>query len=679
MADELKSFRIKVHQTLHGYSEGHRLLGSSVKLPQSVARTMLVLSDASGSGARIPAKGYLTGYPLPDVGMYVLARTWAAPEMSRPGCVWTHSLLIDFADLARLATTEDLFGAFVRPSGGATPAFGLPREIATSRSPSKVCRSKLSRTRQLIAALYGKSRSPIVVEREDDHDDELIAAIWMQQWPRLRRTFRFCSMAMDDRSTSSDMFDLQLTSSSRISRVRITDGIAEASIEDSDWLDPLLDDLEKPLQSELRRFLRDVGADLSSGRAAMAPLTRLFAALGPDADPENIADAICGVEELGQGQGKMALASATTILFSRPNLIDERLSQFVLNQVRLDRRLLGLDPALVGGVLLRWPPNWLSDLARTDDPLRVAVNAALLKASADDLLKTIALVPEAIPFILEARPDLLEDWKLWQIKSIDVERLLPQHEVSEDHAIAIMAAMITAERGDYALAAVERFGERLLVRSLTGHSDRGVLVPWLCALAKRSDELARCMADGTLRDRPLLIELSKILDPDAVPNSIGDDPWVIAMQHSRASGDSVGEDELASLLFNRAMGRCSKSPGRLLSFSVQRLHEALVLARLSDRAWQRVEHRLPWASPWREWDQCERLRRAVVVRFVDHELPPIEFGTVVADDKLWVEFLDLAADTWRGRRYLETVHAALQDGDGKKQRARARLIEQRIS
>ena len=108
MADALTRDRIKVDQTLHGYNDGHRLIEGSLKLPQSDARTMLVLSDASGSGSRIPANGYITGYPLAESGKYVLARTWAAPEMSRPGCVWTHSLLIDFADLARLGSVDDL-------------------------------------------------------------------------------------------------------------------------------------------------------------------------------------------------------------------------------------------------------------------------------------------------------------------------------------------------------------------------------------------------------------------------------------------------------------------------------------------------------------------------------------------------------------------------------------------
>lgn len=678
MADELSSFRIKVHQTLHGYSEGHRLVEGSLKLPQSAARAMLVLSDASGSGARIPTKGYLTGYPLSEVGMYVLARTWSAPEMSRPGCVWTHSLLIDFADLARLATAGDLLGMFMRPQGVVSSTFGQPIELAISRSPSVVLRSDFIRASQLLSALYGKPRSRIVAEREEGDDEELIVAIWMQQWPRLRRSFRFCSFAVDDRSTSTEVFDLQLIGGSRFSRARMPDSIAAASVEGGDWLNPLLDDLEWPLHSGLRRFLRDVGADLSNGRAAMVPLTKLFAALGPDAGPQSISDAISEVEHLGPGQGKMALASAAKIVFSRPDLIDERLSRFALNQVRSDRNLLGVDPAVVGKAILRWMPDLLGESMQDGHPFRAAVDAALSNATADELLGAIATIPEAISVILGVRPDLLKRLEFWQMQSIDAEKLLRSPEVSEDGPEAIVAAIVAAGRGDCASAVVDRFGVHSIVRALAGRDESGSLVPWLRALASRTDELARCMADGTLQDRSLLIELANILDPDAVPNSIGDDPWVVAMQYSTTSGDLTGEDAMASFLFCRAMGGRSKSPGRLFFLSVQRLHEALALGRLSNAAWQMTESRLPWAVRWRDWDECERVRRAVVIRFIEYGLPPLEFGTVVDDDNLWSKLVELAAETWRGRRYLDLVRMALRDGGDGWRYARARLIDRRV-
>src|ERR1700726_1813340 len=105
-----------VQQTVHGYFEGHRLLASSVRLPKDAERLVLLLSDLSGSTGGEQFDPYLTGYPVESAGYYALARTWPAPEMSRPGCVWTHTLLISEELLSGLIRPESLLDLFRRPS-----------------------------------------------------------------------------------------------------------------------------------------------------------------------------------------------------------------------------------------------------------------------------------------------------------------------------------------------------------------------------------------------------------------------------------------------------------------------------------------------------------------------------------------------------------------------------------
>lgn len=113
-------------------------------------------------------------------------------------------------------------------------------------------------------------------------------------------------------------------------------------------------------------------------------------------------------------------------------------------------------------------------------------------------------------------------------------------------------------------------------------------------------------------------------------------------------------------------------------FSVQRLHEAIAADRLSGEGWRIAKQRLPYSSVWRDWDHCEKLRHAVVDDFIDRELSPIEFGTVVDDGYLWNELVDLAADSWRGRRYLDKVRRALRDGHEGWWVERAKLIELKV-
>ena len=79
--------------------------------------TIATLSDWSeyvaGSGGE---SSYVTAYPLKESGYYVIAKTWYADEMKRPGCVWTHSLLLPFDLLNSIDDFKRFSSLFERPS-----------------------------------------------------------------------------------------------------------------------------------------------------------------------------------------------------------------------------------------------------------------------------------------------------------------------------------------------------------------------------------------------------------------------------------------------------------------------------------------------------------------------------------------------------------------------------------
>jgi hypothetical protein len=81
---------LRVDQALFGYSDGHHLLASSLRFGPRELERLLILSDIASNAASAGADGYWTGVPLADSEKYAFMRTWPAPEMSRPGCVWTH-------------------------------------------------------------------------------------------------------------------------------------------------------------------------------------------------------------------------------------------------------------------------------------------------------------------------------------------------------------------------------------------------------------------------------------------------------------------------------------------------------------------------------------------------------------------------------------------------------------
>ncbi|WP_354234952.1 hypothetical protein [Bradyrhizobium sp. I1.8.5] len=62
-----------------------------------------------------PGESYLTGLPLTEPVRYALIRTLPAPEMPRPGCVWSDVLLLDQRLLTTIGSLASLLGEFRHP------------------------------------------------------------------------------------------------------------------------------------------------------------------------------------------------------------------------------------------------------------------------------------------------------------------------------------------------------------------------------------------------------------------------------------------------------------------------------------------------------------------------------------------------------------------------------------
>lgn len=291
---------IKLHQSLHGYSDGHRQLACSTKLSQDDAKLMLTMSDVSGSGLAAEGAGYLTGYPLKDVSMYALARTWSAPEMPRPGCVWTHTIFIEYADLSTVNAPSQLTKLFSRPESPSWSSYCVEMSIsALDYDEPDSCLSM--QDEQWLAttlnALYESPRDRVATKRDPSVSVEaLTLRIWDQQWPRLRRSFRFCTLTTKDRSTPGSAFDLQVVpsneSSSRLRHAGVQEAMPFLETCQPDWLLTLLEDARQPNLSGLRGTLKKLGADILGGREAMRTLCMFHRAISGTTSPNDLYQAM---------------------------------------------------------------------------------------------------------------------------------------------------------------------------------------------------------------------------------------------------------------------------------------------------------------------------------------------------------------------------------------------------
>ena len=681
-----RSQSIKLHQALHGYAEGHQQLAASVALKQRDVKTMLVLSDLSGPGAQIDEAGYLTGYPLTDSKKYALARTWAAPEMPRPGCVWTHTLLIDFADLATLADTAQLLALFRRPIGGNSADYGISLETTTGQRVATLTPSAESYARRLLAFLYGKPHKRVVVARPSGFDvDPVVMAIWAQQWPRLRRAFRFSTLSLADRSSEEGAFDLQLLPSlDRSVRTRFP-GAIEATDAGSDepWLDDSVSDLMSPDASGLRAFLRRIGGDVSSGREAFRSLCRLHGLVEDfKTNPGAVDTAISLLEEdLGSDHARAARGIVASAALKNPDQLDSFAIDFLVRHLDLaDPSAVAKGSEGLGREVWKRDPGCFDELLEAGERQRAVVEGAIATLSIDDLIDGLLQAPQLSSVVLSRRPDLLTSENFWRRDLAPVDLAFLTLADRPEIRTAGVAAMIVANRDDLAPRAIREVGALDVLRPIstqfhTPGSERQHLVNWIGVAVSDPTTVAQFLAEQKASSWAFLSTIAALVPPDAVPNDYGVDPWLLAVQAASRSDPSDAPIFLSAYLLGRALGVRSRNPGELAQIGFEATYKAASTNRLPDDAWKVLQSRIPLSLNWLEWDRCPRIRAAVGELFVHRDLSPQLFADIAKDDQLFATLADIVARSSRGHHFLKRVRRWMKEYDPTRYARRIRIIE----
>jgi hypothetical protein len=278
---------VRIHQALHGYKDGHRLLASSTPIEELADRRLLQTLSDSPDASRIQRdRPLLAGYCLPSGSFYVLAMTWPAPDVKRPGCVWTHSLLLDrhALDLENLVFLLD---RFQRPSAGdTTDTYSIELMCAIEhREPSQP--SAVEAT--LLWSLYEPPAPPVEIRAgalEGVEGNELLLSVFSQLWPALRRNYAFAAAPRTARRIEGELLDLQITYTpqaasweQRPTQAPVRTVTKSLPGRTPEWCEALAADLGEA--GPLRSFLRTVGPLSNPSRPSMWALASLWAVLDP--------------------------------------------------------------------------------------------------------------------------------------------------------------------------------------------------------------------------------------------------------------------------------------------------------------------------------------------------------------------------------------------------------------
>jgi hypothetical protein len=647
---------MRLGQALFGYRGGHRRLASSISFLPGDERFLVRMTDLSGPRSMPGFEEYVSGYALPSGTAYVFAKTWYAPECERPGCVWTHVILVRHQDWTGL-TSGLICGAFQRPALEKAPfeCYSDSLDVSSANCEDEHFRSPRI-GEEVLSALYSDDR-PIVISEAEKRADigPFLTKVLLQRPLAMRMAFSFCTGSLSFLATGTGPVRIQVMPF-RISRLLREDVHllpAEQEFANLRWTTFLLKDLHEhdvilrrlfdPFQktdqsydereavaiirglTEARVLFEGIQEGAQSAQASLRGIIEIF----PDPKEqvafktnaiERMAETPVGrlallqfVFEVGkmivafEGAEREVLVAASLTAKENPaaalKLLGDVLfkpsgTQFVQNVIHrlvTEVRLLDID------VARPIDPQILFAIARVQDELVSMPGFWLLQRSFDesaDLAETLA-------------EDLGEEIVLAGLLAADrfdllVRMLRVRGSGGAREAFRLASGLSLGSSGDY---------EKVMAL-------RGEVLDFAQALA-----LGEACAMRPLNDAQLFILASSNVEPSRLVELVPElATWLKALAALPAEPQRI-----FALAIFFACGNEFTDGWKLFRKSFDVVHQAVAAKSIASEWWWLIKSRLPSLAVWEKWDKCERLRRGAVDSIIRRGLPPAALDEVSQD------------------------------------------------
>jgi hypothetical protein len=584
---------------------------------------MLLASDLAGPGLGRGFPPYLTGYDLPDDGKYVLARTWAALDVERPGCVYTHSLVLRLEDLTPHRSLSGLLDLFLL----------TPDRLAVYERPIDAWPVDASRKHngavETVGMVLFSTSEPVFVSRVESAD-EVAMRLWELQWPRLRREFRFSTCSPVDRSESTQIrFDLQF----------VTDGGRTQAQTYSRAPILVTRDLFTP-DPEFEEFLFRYGPECELGRVGMGVLHSVFAGVRDGAAAPDILQRL-------EDEGASGMLGLRRDLFHpESHLRSPTATDLMFLTANSGWRRSGLSESDAGAWAQYWlsgplrDGEWLAELFREPEPTEFGeafLGEIIQRASVDLVAELDGMMPGVIESFVSAQPSLVRSPDFWQIVQGGAEPVWQalsdkDVEVTRESALSFLQAR-PSEPLPPSFARSIGSGVTFALLDEARQFERAPDA-WLRAISERPlTDIVHWLSEERRPLAPAQLQLVMY----ALRNDLA---GVSPQTWERVLPKSIGLRKLGTKAADRLavrlmlVGLDGIAPS-FIGLSFGYLHERLAEAGLED-GWADLRAVLPDVEVHRFWDKCERLRRGVVLAWSRAGWPPDEFWQAIVSVRLEV-------------------------------------------
>lgn len=634
-----------VQQCLFGYDDGHRLLESSMAIQSRVLAQLLALSDLASGVTLADGDSYWTGLSVPALEAYVLMKTWNAPEMPRPGSVWTHALIVSLEDIGAVNDLRSLAGLARRPSVDAGFAeYSVPIEPATRRSIEGGQAMGVliidGHTQQLIRSIYSANGKGVVIAPQG-HLDHAVFAVWTQQWSSLRKSFTFRTSASISQSRLAGVeFNSRIVWRNRATPDKANDSLQHDD-QQNEWESIVLSDLNARNPTQFRRFIWRYGEDTSSGHSGFNKLSELFVMLSRvQSSRIEQMDVLIALAKLFPEVSdalllKTELTSPTPL---QPPLlipVDATISlQFFITQPRFARAFPDAKRSILDHLDASWPHEAdgylkVASLAvDTDSPSAgeiVGRVAALV--TPDDVFLLPEISTRLRRALVSARPALIDSTRITTIEPasiVELLQLLPRSVAVSDGTIR---SLLSANIRRVVEAAYDRFPDQVEQIYLDTFDGRQTLR--ISSLPSTLDELMkqnarRLLTNGNLNRLISTRALATVaihlgLDNPEVIDA-GPLPWAAALVGAQEDVSGSMGRAFDAFLLAVALAHPVEGSEILIERAFESTHNAIASGVLEPDLFALLEPFLPQLRPEEQWDSCKRLRRAVTRTYLDNGL-----------------------------------------------------------
>lgn len=641
---------MKIDQCLFGYDDGHKLLASSLSLEAGIS-LLTELSDLAPNTVFGQSDSYWTGIPVPEMRRYVLMRTWTAPEMSRPGCVWSHALLIEPSFLEFVEDLTVLQGLFTRPSNNRDLA-RYRKAIDGADISTRGLDGPLNDAivKKLVSAIYGKGDSSIEVATADDLVTPLFS-VWSQQWPRLRRNFRFQTAAIRTNSISSGArFDITASIGEVLEQSR-------SAIDNyPEWVSAASLDVEIGREGNLRRFLWQYGHDVKRQKGSFKPLVELWLhslrkpSLQTDRLGSLIKNSFPSIDDALAL--KLDLVNGVLIPESQPDIVRLWLQN--------DDFPFLPDPSPEGikRLMKLWPAfsRQLLELAEYASDKNGVIENEIVE-SVESTILAVDFWSQTRPYpnlhnlMLSKQPELLFECDALKLSTDLIISMLPYLNEQDSRLEDFVFSLICKE-DDRLISPVFCSFPKIAAKQVIKASNlscTGSIRAWREELVTHPDLLLTREVLGSVSRQSALYEyLQQVSLSSSIVLSAGSDPWIAGI--SNALDDLWGEEKdifSCSILVLALSSDTDGWKGVEQLFEI--IHNKILSDMIHGKARDILDEWLPKLSRFSNWDLGLRLRLMVIDAYLRKRWPVESFNALTQDRGVRLMLSEAALDVPGGK------------------------------